>query len=360
MTLNLQALYAEFPRDMVTWRPQGPISKTGKVMALAYIDARDVMDRLDAVVGPANWSDDYHETPKGRVICTLSINIDGVWVRKADGAGETQVEGEKGAISDALKRAAVKWGIGRYLYDIDSPWVPCETYQGNDGKPRFKRFSADPWSLVRRKPRVFELPPPDASPVPDRALAGVTNNDGLNGSHYDPDTGEIPPTPAPEGVPHADGATIRETWDQIIRAGLPEGYTQRQYDEARASRLTVEFLAYKSVDGLDNGWAKNWQALSELETGAPDLHATLLAVHQQHREALKTAPPKKILTKQIGENIIAGIGLCGSVEDLERYTDELGESDNAHALDHPKIKQAFADRRRVLAEPVYYGDRQIG
>jgi hypothetical protein len=279
-----------------------------------------------------------------------------VWVRKSDGAGETQVEGEKGAISDALKRAAVKWGIGRYLYDLDSPWVPCETYQGNDGKARFKRFTADPWASVRRAPRVFELPPPDnAQSAPERPVEPP----------HDPVTGEIadernPPPPAPESALKGDGETLRQTWDDIVRAGLPEGYTQRQYDEARAAQLTVEFLGYKSFNGLQGGWNKNWQALSELEQGAPDLHATLLAVKDQRAKALNEAPPKKILTKQIGDNIIAGIGLCGSVEDLEKYTDELGESDNAHALDHPKIKQAFADRRRVLAEPVYYGDRQIG
>jgi len=48
------------------------------------------------------------------------------WIWKADGAGDTDVEAEKGAISDAFKRAAVKWGVGRYLYDLDSPWVALE------------------------------------------------------------------------------------------------------------------------------------------------------------------------------------------------------------------------------------------
>lgn len=48
------------------------------------------------------------------------------WVTKADGAGDSDVEAEKGAISDALKRAAVKWGIGRYLYDLGNIWVDTE------------------------------------------------------------------------------------------------------------------------------------------------------------------------------------------------------------------------------------------
>lgn len=106
----------------------------GKV--LAYLDARDVMDRLDSIVGPENWEDYYAETSSGRVICSLTLRCsdDGRKVTKSDGAGSTGFEGEKGAISDAFKRAAVKFGIGRYLYSIDAPWVTVnhKNYGGKD------------------------------------------------------------------------------------------------------------------------------------------------------------------------------------------------------------------------------------
>lgn len=127
---DLSKLSAHFPAEAVHWRAQSVTEKNGgAALALAYIDARDVMDRLDAAVGPANWQDIYQETAKGRLICTLSIRIGGEWIGKSDGAGNTDVEGEKGAISDALKRAAVKWGIGRYLYDLKNVWAPCELNQ---------------------------------------------------------------------------------------------------------------------------------------------------------------------------------------------------------------------------------------
>jgi hypothetical protein len=101
------------------WRV-GAKSKDNKTgLALAFIDSRNVMQRLDDVVGVNGWSDSYEETRLGRVICSLTV----CGVTKSDGAGDTKVEGEKGAISDALKRAAVKFGIGRYLYSLDSPWV---------------------------------------------------------------------------------------------------------------------------------------------------------------------------------------------------------------------------------------------
>ncbi|MDR9813064.1 Rad52/Rad22 family DNA repair protein [Rhizobium hidalgonense] len=162
-TEELKQLFAEFPRDAVSWRAQSMTRDGTKAMALAYIDARDVMDRLDDVCGSENWQDRY-EFHGTRTICYLSIRVDGEWVTKADGAGDSDVEAEKGAISDALKRAAVKWGIGRYLYSIVTPWVPCETYESN-GKKHWKSWSVDPWSLVR-SPRPAPQKQPEAAPLP--------------------------------------------------------------------------------------------------------------------------------------------------------------------------------------------------
>ena len=91
-------------------------------MVLAYIDARHVMDRLDAVCGPNGWQSE-HWHAEGKTGCRIGIKVDDEWVWKSDGAGDTNVEADKGAFSDALKRAAVNWGVGRYLYALDSPWV---------------------------------------------------------------------------------------------------------------------------------------------------------------------------------------------------------------------------------------------
>lgn len=112
-------LKAPFPIDLVKWRPGATTKDKKKGLALAYVDARAVQERLDEVFGPQGWcSSTRHEAGKGWV-CRLEI--DGTW--KEDGAEETDLEATKGGISDAFKRAAVQWGIGRYLYAIDSPWV---------------------------------------------------------------------------------------------------------------------------------------------------------------------------------------------------------------------------------------------
>ncbi|MFZ5783941.1 MAG: Rad52/Rad22 family DNA repair protein [Pseudomonadota bacterium] len=123
--IDFRALAAPFEPEEVSWR-LGSVSKEKmRGMALAFVDARTVMDRLDDVCGPAGWQCRYSHA-NGKTVCDIGILCDGEWIWKADGAGDTDIEQEKGALSDAFKRAAVRWGIGRYLYMLDSPWVEIE------------------------------------------------------------------------------------------------------------------------------------------------------------------------------------------------------------------------------------------
>lgn len=125
--MDLTKLSAPFPPERVSWRVGSTNKDKTRGMALAYIDARDVMERLDGVCGVEGWQCRYpHAATK--TVCEIGIRIGDEWVWKADGAGDSDVEAEKGALSDAFKRAAVKWGIGRYLYDIASPWVAIEPH----------------------------------------------------------------------------------------------------------------------------------------------------------------------------------------------------------------------------------------
>ena len=149
--MEISDLSKEFPREDIHWRAQTLTKKKDKALALAYIDARHVMNRLDEVCGPENWQSKFEETPKGRVICSIGIRIADGWVWKSDGAGSTAVEGDKGGISDALKRAAVQWGIGRYLYALDSVWAPCKLYN-----EKFDDWIGSPWDHVRGA----KAPPP--------------------------------------------------------------------------------------------------------------------------------------------------------------------------------------------------------
>lgn len=146
-------LAAPFKPSQIKWRVGSTYDATENndnphlgVMPLAYIDARCVMDRLDNVVGPDNWMTEFTETAKGRVLCKLSIKYNGEWITKTDGAGESKTEGEKGAISDALKRAAVQFGINRSMYDFDSSWVkvPVKNREDTLVKTKYGKASLTP------------------------------------------------------------------------------------------------------------------------------------------------------------------------------------------------------------------------
>lgn len=112
------ALAAPFAADEVRTRNQAGRD-------LQYVTARTVMNRLDEVLGPENWWDEY--TPmENAVICKLTVRLpDGSSVTKSDAGGFTTTadtsDYEKTGFSDSFKRAAVKFGIARYLYGDGVP-----------------------------------------------------------------------------------------------------------------------------------------------------------------------------------------------------------------------------------------------
>ena len=131
-TQNLKEIFARladpFHPEDIEWRAGATNGDKSKALALAYITSRAVMDRLDEVIGPENWKDEYAAGPDGGVICGISLRIHGEWLTKWDGAENTDFEAIKGGLSDAFKRAGYKWGIGRYLYKLETAWVPCEVH----------------------------------------------------------------------------------------------------------------------------------------------------------------------------------------------------------------------------------------
>jgi hypothetical protein len=87
---------------------------------LHYITARTVMNRLDNVLGPENWWDEYVPS-ENSVLCRLTIRLpDGSTLTKCDAGGYAGMadsgDDDKSGYSDAFKRAAVKFGVGRHLY----------------------------------------------------------------------------------------------------------------------------------------------------------------------------------------------------------------------------------------------------
>jgi hypothetical protein len=159
-----------FPVDAIHWRVGATTQDKSKGIALAYIDARNVMDRLDAVIGPENWQCRYPREGE----CEIGISFGSEWIWKANGAGPTDFEGEKGQYSDAFKRAAVLWGIGRYLYGLPNTWYDL------DAKKRFKTTPKLPdWATPNGWKRVSA---DIKREVYDRTVEALANSDlpGLN------------------------------------------------------------------------------------------------------------------------------------------------------------------------------------
>lgn len=120
--IDLSLLKRPFSPRKVHWRVGMTSRDRKRGLALAYLDARDVMERFDAVCGPSNWQNLYSHVGE-KTCCQIGVRVNLEWVWKADGAGDTDFEGNKGAFSAAFKRAAVRWGVGRYLYDLANVWV---------------------------------------------------------------------------------------------------------------------------------------------------------------------------------------------------------------------------------------------
>lgn len=119
---KLRLLHAPFSPHDIEWRIQSSGERNGKIWArcLCYVTNRAIMQRLDKVMLPHNWKNSFEAAPQGGVMCGLSLRIDGEWITKFDAAENTAIEGVKGGFSDSMKRAAVHWGIGRYLYKLDA------------------------------------------------------------------------------------------------------------------------------------------------------------------------------------------------------------------------------------------------
>lgn len=129
---------------------------------LHYITARTAMNRLDSVLGPENWWDEFVPLEHS-VQCKLTIRLpDGSTVTKCDAGGYAgmadQGDDDKSGFSDAFKRAAAKFGVARYLY--------------RDGVPAFVR---------EREPALEAAPPAQPDPAPAAAPAPAASPRGAGG-----------------------------------------------------------------------------------------------------------------------------------------------------------------------------------
>ena len=104
------------------WRVQSFSKKKPVATVMAYIEARDAMDTLDAYA-VYGWHRE-HYVVDSKVYCKVGIVMpDNTIMWRSDCGVESNTDGEKGQSSDSFKRACVNFGIGRFLYDLPVQYV---------------------------------------------------------------------------------------------------------------------------------------------------------------------------------------------------------------------------------------------
>lgn len=207
---DLSRLADPFPPSDIDWKPGSVTRDKSKGMAMAYLTSRAVQDRLDAVCGPADWRNEFREGPGGGVLCGLSIFVerpDGTsdWVTKWDGADNTAVEAIKGGLSGSMKRAAVMWGIGRYLYDLPTQWVRL------DERGRFAEAPRLPASHLPRAERPAATRTETARPEAPRPEA----------SRSETPRSEASARPEPRPAPRAEVTRAEAPRGDALRVDAP-------------------------------------------------------------------------------------------------------------------------------------------
>ena len=128
-----EELAMPFAPEDLEWRLQRTFESRGEMkgIAVAYVTNRAIMTRLDSVVGPENWYNEFKPwhgaNKKESQLCGIAVYYEGRgFITKWDGAEDSDIEPIKGGLSDSMKRAAVQWGIGRVLYNMDPVFVEVE------------------------------------------------------------------------------------------------------------------------------------------------------------------------------------------------------------------------------------------
>lgn len=238
---DLKKLSEPFPGEDIEWFIGVTTQDKQKGLAIPFITNRAVQERLDNVCGPDGWRNEYKAMGEREIfdknnqstgkktsqLCGISIWSEErkEWITKWDGAEESDIEAIKGSLSSAMKRAAVQWGIGRYLYYIESPWVEIEP-QGRSYRIKANQQITLPgWAL----------PGGTGKPGINDSKTPTVTTRGYNAPTRQPDQQQQPATQAPgqqqsQGNPTPNRQAGKLTAKQVTRA-LKKGEAANQSED---------------------------------------------------------------------------------------------------------------------------------
>jgi hypothetical protein len=166
-------LRAPFKPEDISWKPQTVDYRAHTALAVAYADPRAYTDRMNEVFGVGGWSDTYYFTVtpfnkfiKGKaawgdkpatedkqvagnkVICvaTISVSEFGIVVSSTGDSDASDDNAATSAEAQAFKRAAMKLGLGRYLYELPKVTARYDKGKWLDGPPNLPDWAMPPIS----------------------------------------------------------------------------------------------------------------------------------------------------------------------------------------------------------------------
>ncbi len=209
-----RALCAPFPPDEVAWKPQQ--INGDSAIVVAFLNARHVCRRLDAVVGPGNWIFVTKPWSLEPVVVHGSLSVLGA-IREDCGQADKEDEPFKSAVSDALKRCAAQIGVGRYLYELERKRVR--------------------WDARNRRP----ADPVVWNPMEMARAAEIAYSDGI----WTPNTESVSSAPAmPRPKPQQQARPETAAAGKAQQQSVDPGEFQRRY-HARLMRAFPDLAALK-------------------------------------------------------------------------------------------------------------------
>ena len=310
------ALAAPFDSDEVKLR-----SQAGK--QLHYVTARTVMNRLDDVLGPENWWDDFVPMEHS-VICRLTIKLpDGTVLTKSDAGGyagmQDQGDDDKSGFADSFKRAAVKFGVGRYLY--------------RDGVPRFARDNL--------KGQMSESETPSHSPTNGKPTKAPDQEQPFDPKRL-PKAGTGAMYYWLVGLGKLYGSDLVAKVNEICKASDPPmTTTYKEWDKPTLDAMVQRVIKY--CKRLYSYKGEFGEPGSEPQ-GEPDpeLNGARAACYAQASILHALYYPETASTKESMGDLIAGMS-NGEVKDLFHET-------NIEAIRRctTNIKQGIADKKKTV------------
>jgi hypothetical protein len=259
---QLKTLHQPFPETDISWRVGR--KEGGQGQALPYINNRLIMDSLDMRLGPDNWRNEFAEVvANGRFLavrCTIFVKLESGWVGKADAAPveyrNVSTEGPsrevpndlavKGAYSDAMKRAAVHWGLGRYLYGFTAPWVPLSERGQLLEIPRLPAHMLPEGTVIAEEPPA-QVAAPVAEAAPVQVAAPVAEAAPVQVAAAVAKVSAAQGLALPEGTPPEQLKLVADLISKIgkLPVAMLRGYVDGPKGQEKLSESSRKYLIAK-------------------------------------------------------------------------------------------------------------------